>query len=170
MPKQKNSASCAMTSAVSAALGISIIVPTSYFNSTPAAAISAFAVSTTIFLTNFSSLSSPINGIIISGTIFQSECFFCTLIAARMTAFVCIFAISGYVTDKRQPRCPIIGLNSCKELMSVLISSTVFPFLSAKARISVSSVGTNSCNGGSRKRMVTGFPSKASYSFSKSLC
>ena len=53
VPKQKKSASVAISSAVRAALGISIIVPTSYSNLTPAAAISASAVSTTTFLTYF---------------------------------------------------------------------------------------------------------------------
>ncbi len=57
----------AISSAVRAALGISIMVPTSYFRSMPAAAISASAVSTTIFLTYFSSLTSHTSGIMISG-------------------------------------------------------------------------------------------------------
>ena len=57
---------------ISAALGISIIVPTSYSNSIPDAAISASAVSTTNFFTYFNSLTSPTNGIIISGLMFQS--------------------------------------------------------------------------------------------------
>ena len=84
-----------MSSAVRAARGISIIVPTSYLRLDFAAAISASAVSTTIFFTNASSLTSPTSGIMISGTSFQSGCFFVTLIAARMTALVCIRAISG---------------------------------------------------------------------------
>ena len=42
----------------------------------PAAAISASAVSTTTFLTNFSSLTSPTSGIMISGLTFQSACSF----------------------------------------------------------------------------------------------
>ena len=52
------------------------IVEPSYLSSTPAAAISASAVSTTNFLTNLSSLTSPTSGIMISGSTFQSGCFF----------------------------------------------------------------------------------------------
>ncbi len=55
----------------------------------------ASAVSTTTSLTNLSSLTSPTRGIMISGTSFQSGCFFWTLRAALMTAVVCIRAISG---------------------------------------------------------------------------
>ena len=54
--------------------------------------------------------------------------------------------------------------------MIALISATVLPFASASFLMSSSSVGTNSCRGGSRKRMVTGSPSIASYSCSKSPC
>ena len=53
VPKQKNSASLAISSAVRAARGISIMVPTSYFMSTPASAMSLSAVATTTSLTNF---------------------------------------------------------------------------------------------------------------------
>ena len=53
------------------------------------------AVSTTNFLTYLSSLTSPISGIMISGSTFQSACARLTLMAARMTARVCILAISG---------------------------------------------------------------------------
>ena len=51
-----------------------------------------------------------------------------------------------------------------------MICSTVLPFAFASFSISAFSVGTNSCNGGSRKRMVTGLPSIASYNCSKSPC
>ncbi len=40
----------------------------------------------------------------------------------------------------------------------------------ARSAISSSVCGTNSCNGGSRKRIVTGWPSSASKSCSKSSC
>ena len=113
---------------------------------------------------------SPTSGIMISGFTFQSGWAFFTLIAARITALVCILAISGYVTARRHPRCPIIGLNSWRLSMIVLICSTVLPWASASFLMSSSSVGTNSWSGGSRKRIVTGLPSSASYSFSKSPC
>lgn len=44
---------------------------------------------------NASSLASAVSGIMISGTIVQSGCIFCTLSAARMTARVCMRGISG---------------------------------------------------------------------------
>ena len=44
-----------------------------------------------------------------------------------------------------------------------LMSATVLPMSLASCSMSASSVGTNSCSGGSRKRMVTGRPSRASY-------
>ena len=72
VPKEKNSASVAISSAVRAARGISIMVPTRYFISTPAAASSSSAVLTTMLLTYFSSLTSPTRGIMISGTMFHS--------------------------------------------------------------------------------------------------
>ena len=94
VPKLKKSASLAISPAVRAARGISIMVPTSYFMSTPAAAIRASAVLTTTSLTNFSSLTSPTRGIMMWGVIIlpvSAE----TLRAALMTALVCISAISG---------------------------------------------------------------------------
>ena len=42
--------------------------------------------------------------------------------------------------------------------------------LAARAAMTASSVVTNSCRGGSRKRMQTGLPSRASYRASKSPC
>ena len=72
MPKEKNSASLAMASAVRAALGISIMVPTLYFMLLPASASSLSAVATTTSLTYLSSLTSPTRGIMISGWTFQS--------------------------------------------------------------------------------------------------
>ena len=103
VPNEKNSASVAISSAVKAALGISIIVPTLYFKSIPDSAIILLAVSVIIDLTNANSLSSPTKGTIISGTIFHSGCLLVTLIAALITAFVCILATSGNVTERRQP-------------------------------------------------------------------
>ena len=73
-----------------------------------------------------------------------------TLIAASITALVCILAISGYVTAKRQPLCPIIGLNSFKESILFFKVSKLIPKLSAKGLISSSVWGKNSCNGGSK--------------------
>ena len=94
MPKLKKSASLAISSAVSAARGISIIVPTWYFMSTPASLISASAVRTTMSLMNLSSLRSPTSGIMMYGVIIVPVSAL-TLSAALMTALVCISAISG---------------------------------------------------------------------------
>ena len=58
----------------------------------------------------------------ISGTMFQSGCAALTFSAALMTARVCMAAISGKVTARRQPRWPIMGLNSCREAMMFLMS------------------------------------------------
>ncbi len=93
------------------------MVPTIYFNLTFLDWIIEFAVFTTTSLTNRNSLTSPTSGIIISGTTLYDGYFLFTLIAASITALVCISAISEYVTLKRHPLCPIIGLNSCNELM-----------------------------------------------------
>ena len=51
VPKEKKSACLATSSAVRAARGISIMVPTRYFMSEPASLMMASAVSTTIFFT-----------------------------------------------------------------------------------------------------------------------
>ena len=95
VPKEKKSASLAISSAVRAARGISIIVPTLYFMEEPAALMMASAVSTTTPLTYLSSLTSPTRGIMISGTMVQSGCLAWTFRAALMTARVCMAAISG---------------------------------------------------------------------------
>lgn len=100
-------------------------------------------------LTNFNSFFSPTNGIIISGTISYPSSSL-TSIAASINALVCILAISGYVTAKRHPLCPIIGLNSCSSVHFSFKCSTVTPMSLASCLISSSSVGKNSCRGGSK--------------------
>ena len=68
-------------------------MPTSYFMSTPASAMSR-RVATTTSLTNLSSLHLAHQGIMMCGTMCRPvSCF--TLMAALMTAVVCISAISG---------------------------------------------------------------------------
>ena len=136
----------------------------------PAMLISSFAVWTTMSFTNLNSLASLVSGIMISGLTFQALCLRCTLMAARMTAFVCITAISGNVTHRRQPRWPIIGLNSWSPSIISLMRKIGLCCVFARSAISSSVCGTNSCSGGSRKRIVTGWPSSASYSCSKSSC
>ena len=94
MPKEKKSASLAISSAVRAARGISIMVPTSYFMSMPDSLMIRSAVAVTTSLTYLSSLTSPTSGIMMSGVMLYLP-FLVTLMAALMTAVVCISAISG---------------------------------------------------------------------------
>ncbi len=72
VPKEKNCASLAISSAVNAARGISIIVPTRYFSSIPASAMIESAVAVMMFLTNTNSFTSPTSGTMISGTTVHS--------------------------------------------------------------------------------------------------
>ena len=68
MPNEKNSAICAILSAMSAARGTSIIVPIRYGTGTP---ISAMTPSPTAFVLSYISFISPIvpvSGIMISGS------------------------------------------------------------------------------------------------------
>ena len=117
--------------------------------SEPFSFLTCSATSITTSLTNFNSFFSPTNGIIISGTILYPSSSL-TSIAASIKALVCILAISGYVTAKRHPLCPIIGLNSCSSAHLFFRCSTVTPISFANAIISSSSVGKNSCSGGSK--------------------
>ena len=63
-----------------------------------------------------------------------------------------------------------MGLNSWRESMTSCSRSEVMPISLAISWMSASLVGRNSCRGGSRKRMTTGWPSMASYRPSKSPC
>ena len=94
VPKEKNSASVAISSASRAARGISIMVPTSYLRSTPDSLMILSAVSTTMSLPNLSSLTSPTRGIMIWGSMTYLPRLV-TAMAALITAVVCIRAISG---------------------------------------------------------------------------
>ena len=67
MPNEKNSASDATCSAVTAARGTSIIVPTRYSTRTPAFAITSSATRRTIAAWSLSSATCPTSGIMISG-------------------------------------------------------------------------------------------------------
>ena len=106
----------------------------------------------------------------ISGTNFQPRCFLLMLIAALIIARVCMTPISGYVTSRRHPRWPIIGLNSCKFAAAAIKSSTEIPNALATSNDSASAFGKNSCRGGSSKRIVTLLPPIASKIPSKSPC
>ncbi len=86
-----------------------------------------------------------------------------TSMAASIIALVCISAISGYVTARRHPLWPIIGLNSCRFDIACLSSSIGIIISLARAFISSSSVGRNSCSGGSSSLIVTGRSPITSY-------
>ena len=70
------------------------MVPTWYLMFSPRSSMTLAAVSTTIFFTKASSLTSPTRGIMISGMM-SMPVSRRTLRAASMTARVCISAISG---------------------------------------------------------------------------
>ena len=67
MPKEKNSATSPSLSAISAARGISIIVPTMIGISTPRSAITSAATRWTISFSVVSSFTVPTSGIMTSG-------------------------------------------------------------------------------------------------------
>ncbi len=157
----------AISSAVSAALGISIIVPTKYsivsFLSLNTFPIVSLIIVSCIFI----SCRVPVRGTIISGIALIP--FDLRFNAASIIALACISVISGYVLPNLHPLCPSMGLNSCRASTLAFISSTVIPISAAISFWFSSSCGTNSCKGGSSKRTVTGksciaskIPSKSS--------
>ena len=68
----------------------------------------------------------------------------------------------------RQPRQPSMGFSSWRALMRSMTKSKGTPSFSANWRRTTSSWGKNSCRGGSSRRMVTGRPSIALNSPTKS--
>ena len=68
VPNEKNSASSAISSAVTAPRGTSIIVPTRYLILTPCSFITAAATRSTTAFWSRSSFTCPTSGIMISGT------------------------------------------------------------------------------------------------------
>ena len=93
VPKLKNSAVCAISSAVSAPRGISIIVPTMYDSFTFFSASTSRAAWWTTSIWRSSSFLNPTNGIMISGRTLMPS--FWTIAAASNTARACIAEISG---------------------------------------------------------------------------
>ncbi len=127
-----------------------------YGNVTPVLVRTSSATRRTIFSWWASSVTVPTSGIMISGI--ASIPFLWSAAAASKTARACISLISGYVIPRRQPRCPSIGFSSCS--CATRVERTRAGTFSDRARraICFSSRFTNSCSGGSRKRMVTGYP------------
>lgn len=60
-------------------------------------------------------------------------CTFLLAAAAEATALACISVISGYTTDKRQPRKPSMGLTSCSWATRSFTTARDFPTVSARA-------------------------------------
>ena len=104
VPKEKNCALRAISPAVRAARGISIIVPNWYFTRTPCSFITARASSSRIASSTISSLLCAMSGIMIFG---------CTLMpsrlhrqAASMMARTCMRTSCGRWMPRRTPRRP----------------------------------------------------------------
>mmetsp|Transcript_3411 Transcript_3411/g.21298 ORF Transcript_3411/g.21298 Transcript_3411/m.21298 type:complete len:276 (+) Transcript_3411:1451-2278(+) len=169
VPKEKNSACSAISSATRAALGTSIIVPTRYATLTPSSEQTLDAMSRIRPAWWASSCGVPTSGTMISGL--TSTPSFFTLQAAWRIARACISAISGYVIPKRHPRNPSMGLTSDSFSMRSCTSSGLQPDMLAISwtTSSASPSGKNSCSGGSSSRIVTGRPSIARKIPSKSL-
>ena len=164
VPKEKNSASDAISPAVSAARGISIIVPNLYGTATPFSFCTSSATGLSSACTSRSSASVPTSGIMISGRasiprLRRSQ-------AASMIARTCMRGISGKRTDRRTPRSPSIGFASCRSstrasMRSSLCSLAGCLCVARKTAVwatSSSRLGRNSCRGGSMSRITTGLP------------
>ncbi len=93
MPKEKNSAEPAISPAVSAARGSSIIVPNRYGTSTPSSCMVSLATRSSSDRSRFSSLAKPTSGIITSGRTCTPS--LATVDAARKMARTCISFTSG---------------------------------------------------------------------------
>mmetsp|Transcript_1000 Transcript_1000/g.3684 ORF Transcript_1000/g.3684 Transcript_1000/m.3684 type:complete len:276 (+) Transcript_1000:454-1281(+) len=158
VPKEKKSACAEISSARSAARGISIIVPTLYAISIPRSANTLLVTARTSVVCCLSSSTVPTSGIMISGT--GSAPSRLASHAASMMARTCISAISGNVIAKRHPRKPNIGFTSASFSMHSAMSSSLSPVSSLKTwqTSSTPPSGRNSCNGGSSRRTVTGKP------------
>mmetsp|Transcript_28662 Transcript_28662/g.84809 ORF Transcript_28662/g.84809 Transcript_28662/m.84809 type:complete len:251 (+) Transcript_28662:1213-1965(+) len=85
-----------------------------------------------------------------------------TLAAALKMADACISVIPGCTMPRRQPRRPIIGLDSLRPSRRACTTSGSTPSSAAicwhRLLSAGPSCGRNSCSGGSSRRMVTGRP------------
>mmetsp|Transcript_32909 Transcript_32909/g.47643 ORF Transcript_32909/g.47643 Transcript_32909/m.47643 type:complete len:217 (-) Transcript_32909:1946-2596(-) len=145
----------AIASARTQARGSSIMVPILYGMDLSGSWYSdrtSVMVSFIIGVMNSISLLVDTSGIIIS-ICGEAEPSFTTSQAADIAAVTCILVISGYTTESRHPRKPIIGLTSSNSSHRFLMTSSS-PIISHVS----SSLGKNSCRGGSSKRIVTGKP------------
>src|SRR5580704_9437843 len=155
VPKEKNSAVSAISPAISAARGNSIMVPTWYFSLALLSAATVCAMASMRSLTRSSSALLAISGTMISGATLTPVARSASTAASKI-ARACISAISGYAIARRQPRKPSIGLNSCNSRARSASFFGSAPMACATSAISSSLCGKNSCSGGSSRRMVTG--------------
>ena len=175
VPKEKNSATSAISPATRAARGSSIIVPHSTWSSWPASLRIWRATGSSSSRTWDSSSRVAASGIMISTIGLPPSAL--TLAAASMMARTCMAYRPGLRMPRRTPRSPSIGLASCRSLTLASISvassrgsassaptsTVVWPCWVARATATASSTwsGRNSCSGGSSSRTVTGLPSMA---------
>ena len=119
--------------------------------------MTSFAILWIIFSWFLNSVYVPTRGIITSGCT-STALFFSSTVASKIP-LDCISVISGYFIPKRQPRCPSMGLNSCNSKIRLFIFSAFTFNSSARLSIWLLFKDKNSCSGGSRSRIVVGFPS-----------
>mmetsp|Transcript_69740 Transcript_69740/g.153831 ORF Transcript_69740/g.153831 Transcript_69740/m.153831 type:complete len:376 (+) Transcript_69740:454-1581(+) len=170
VPKLKNSATDASLPACSAPRGTSIMVPIWYGILTPLAASTRSAAARRMATWFSSSSRTPTRGTISLGCTLPPALI--TLAAASMIALACIWVMAGCTMPRRQPRRPIMGLDSLRPSRREWTISGVLPSSVAicwhRLVSAGPSCGRNSCSGGSSMRTVTGRPSMARKMPSKS--
>mmetsp|Transcript_16591 Transcript_16591/g.40525 ORF Transcript_16591/g.40525 Transcript_16591/m.40525 type:complete len:446 (+) Transcript_16591:553-1890(+) len=161
VPKLKKSATLAISPAMSAARGISIIVPTRNSILSLRSANTSSATRRTSPAWCSSSGTDPTRGTMMSGIGLPPAAF--TLSAASMMARACISVISGLTMPRRHPRRPSMGFTSDSlAILSVTASTESSSSLAIIWHTSfISPLGRNSWRGGSRRRIVTGHESIA---------
>ncbi len=164
VPKEKNAASLAISWAVIAARGSSIIVPIRKLRSSSTSWLTSAIVSSACSRMIASSFTSPTSGTMISGCGSRPALRSCA--AASAIARTWSRNSPGTTSPSRTPRMPSIGFCSwcrCTSLSSSAALWSGSPTASATATLTDSSVrsGRNSCSGGSSSRTTTGSPSIA---------
>ena len=161
VPKEKNSAVLAIWSASRQARGISIIVPYRQSTFTPVAFSTSACTRSTIALVTSSSLTSQVTGTMISGL---------ALLAG-------LDQLGGRLEDRPDLHLGHFGIGDAQahaavahhrvglvQRLAALAARPrrVMPSALASSACFSAPCGTNSCSGGSSRRMVTGRPSIAS--------
>ena len=157
VPKLKNSACLDISSALIAALGSSIIVPTKKFSFVLVLFSTSFATLITNSFIIFISASVDTKGIIISGIIDFILSFLHSTNAWKI-AVHCISYISGNDIPNLQPLWPSIGFCSWSSVILPSNSELLMFKAFATSLISFWFFGKNSWSGGSNNLTVTGRP------------